>query len=375
MEEKKNERLFSLDLLRGLDMFLLSVGGPIWIAVNALWGPFPHWVSRNFTHVWGAFGLWDLIMPMFIFMCGAAVPFALGRRLKDGRPTAAFWKHLLYRFVLLWVLGMVAQGHLLSYDWREIAPFNNTLQTIAVGYVIAALVMLIPNRKVRWLVPVVLALVYAVPLAICGDYTQDGNLAWRVEKAILGVILPAGSNVIAHRDPGYTWFATIPMFGVMTLCGMISTEILTAAKEKTRKGLELLALGAVLLALGWALYPVIPSIKHIYSLTFTAQAMGWCCLALAALYFLTDVWGRRRGMGLFILFGQHALTAYLLADTLFCGVVMKLSKCFVGGLPNLLGTDHWQVLFENLGFAVILVLILVAKHRLTEWKKMRLACR
>ena len=35
--------------------------------------------------------------------------------------------------------------------------------------------------------------------------------------------------------------------------------------------------------------------------------------------------------------------------------------------------DHWQVLFENLGFAVILVLILVAKHRLTEWKKMRLA--
>ena len=51
MEEKMNERLFSLDLLRGLDMFLLSVVGPIWSAVNALWGPFPHWVSRNFTHV------------------------------------------------------------------------------------------------------------------------------------------------------------------------------------------------------------------------------------------------------------------------------------------------------------------------------------
>ena len=120
----------------------------------------------------------------------------------------------------------------------------------------------------------------------------------------------------------------------------------------------------MLLAIGWALYPVIPSIKHIYSLTFTAQAMGWCCLALAALYFLSDVWGFHRGMGLFILFGQHALTAYLLADTLFCGAVMKLSKCFVGGLPNLLCMDRWQLLFENLGFAVILVLILVAKHRL-----------
>ena len=371
MEEKKNERLFSLDLLRGLDMFLLSVVGPLWYAVSTLWGPFPHWVSRNFGHAWGVFGLWDIIMPMFIFMCGAAVPFALGRRLKDGHPTAEFWKHLLYRFVLLWVLGMVAQGHLLSYDWKEIAPFNNTLQTIAVGYVIAALVLLVRNKWVRWSVPVVLALVYAVPLAICGDYTRDGNLAWQVEKAILGVILPEGSNVIAHRDPGYTWFATIPMFGVMTLCGMISTEILTAAKEKTRKGLELLTLGAVLLALGWALYPVIPSIKHIYSLTFTAQAMGWCCLALAALYFLSDVWGFRRGMGLFILFGQHALTAYLFADTLFCGAVMKLSKCFVGGLPNLIGTDRWQILFENIGFAILLTMIIVAKHRLTEWKKMK----
>ena len=443
MGENKNERLFSLDLLRGLDMFLLTVVGPIWSAVNALWGPFPHWVSRNFGHAWGAFGLWDLLMPMFIFMCGAAIPFALGRRLKDGRPTPEFWKHLLYRFVLLWVLGMVAQGHLLSYDWKEIAPFNNTLQTIAVGYVIAALVLLVRNRWVRWTVPVVLALVYAVPLAICGDYgpggcvvvggvlpfvpdgsvclpdgsmilpagctfengqllglslpdwckafgsavlpggtvvTQGdhlvitgGNLAWQLESKVLGVLLPAGSNVLAHRDPGYTWFATIPMFGVMTLCGMIATEILTAAKAKARKGLELLALGAVLLALGWALYPVIPSIKHIYSLTFTAQAMGWCCLALAALYFLTDVWGRRRGMGLFILFGQHALTAYLVGETLFGGAVFALSKCFVGGLPNLLGTDRWQDLFVNLGFAVILTLILVAKHRLAEWKKMRRA--
>ena len=441
MDEKKNERLFSLDLLRGLDMFLLTVIGPLWCAVSALWGPFPNWVSRNFGHYWGAFGLWDLIMPMFIFMCGAAIPFALGRRLKDGRPTPAFWKHLLYRFVLLWVLGMVAQGHLLSLDWKEISPFNNTLQTIAAGYVIAALVLLIPNRKVRWAIPVVLALAYAVPLAICGDYSPGGcvmlegvlpvvpngatcladgslllppgctfengrllglslpdwcaaygsavfpggtvvaqgdnlviaggNAAWLLEAKILNLLLPAGSNVLVHRDPGYTWFATIPMFGVMTLCGMIATEILTAAKEKARKGFELLALGAVLLAFGWAIYPVIPSIKHIYSLTFTAQAMGWCCLALAALYFLSDVWGVRRGLGLFILFGQHALTAYLVTETLFVGAAMKLVQCFVGGLPNLLGTKQYQILFENLGFAVLLVLVLVAKHRLAEWRRAR----
>jgi hypothetical protein len=34
-------------------------------------------------------------MPLFIFMCGAAVPFALERRLKEGK--CVFWRHVLWR--------------------------------------------------------------------------------------------------------------------------------------------------------------------------------------------------------------------------------------------------------------------------------------
>ena len=76
-------RLFSLDLLRGLDMFLLTVIGPLVIATQTGWKCFPEPFYRQFHHAWEGFVLWDIIMPLFIFMCGAAVPFALRKRLQE----------------------------------------------------------------------------------------------------------------------------------------------------------------------------------------------------------------------------------------------------------------------------------------------------
>ena len=61
----------------------------VWKACNANRHPF----MRQFEHYWGGFTAYDLIMPLFIFMCGAAIPLALPKRLDaEGRPTAAFWK-------------------------------------------------------------------------------------------------------------------------------------------------------------------------------------------------------------------------------------------------------------------------------------------
>ena len=76
-ENSKSERLFCLDALRGLDMLLLTVVGPFFMAVNKGYG-LPEGVLAQFRHPWGGFTLWDIIMPLFIFMCGAAVPFGLG---------------------------------------------------------------------------------------------------------------------------------------------------------------------------------------------------------------------------------------------------------------------------------------------------------
>lgn len=156
-------------------------------------------------------------MPLFLFMCGAAIPFALPKRLDaEGRPTAVFWKHVGWRFAMLWVFGMICQGHLLEFDRMTFYPYSNTLQTIAAGYVIAALALFIRNAKVRFALPFVLAAVYGGILAAHGKYLPEDNAAMKVELWILHHVLPEGSKVYGWIG-GYTWWLTTFMFGQFAL--------------------------------------------------------------------------------------------------------------------------------------------------------------
>ena len=335
------KRLLSLDMLRGADMFLLTVIGPFVWALDKSFG-LPKGVLAQFDHAWGGFSLWDIIMPLFIFMSGAAVPFAMKGRLDDGHARWRYWRHVLSRFALLWVLGMVAQGRLLTLDANLISPFDNTLQTIAFGYLACAIVYRIPSRAVRFAIPAALALVYTLILAFLGDYSKTGNAAMLFENWFVPFTVPATSRVLELADPGYTWWATIPMFAAMGLSGMCATEILKDENlAPSRRATRLAVVGAALLALGWALVPVIPPIKHIYTLSFTAQAMGWSMLALAALYALFDIRfagsaAAGRAISLLVLFGRTSLLAYMSIEV-FGSVFNAFGKMFAPGFVHLFG--------------------------------------
>jgi predicted acyltransferase len=322
-------------------MFLLTVVGPFVWALDKSFG-LPKGVLAQFDHAWGGFSLWDIIMPLFIFMSGAAVPFAMKGRLDDGHARWRYWRHVLSRFALLWVLAMVAQGRLLTLDANLISPFDNTLQTIAFGYLACAIVYRIPSRTVRFAIPAALALVYTLILAFLGDYSKTGNAAMLFENWFVPFTVPAASRVLELADPGYTWWATIPMFAAMGLSGMCATEILRDENlAPSRRATRLAVVGAALLAVGWALVPVIPPIKHIYTLSFTAQAMGWSMLALAALYALFDIRfagsaAAGRAISLLVLFGRTSLLAYMSIEV-FGSVFNAFGKMFAPGFVHLFG--------------------------------------
>ena len=360
----KKERLFSLDLLRGLDMILLTVIGPIVVGAHRVWH-LPDGFMAQFKHPWGGFTLWDVIMPLFIFMCGAAIPFALTSRLdENGRPTVAFWKHVLLRFAMLWLLGMCVQGDLLTFDPLKVSPYCNTLQTIAAGYLITALVMLVPSKAFQLAMPVALLAVYGLIVHFGGDYTREGNVTWMLEKKLLALILPAGSKRLTIQGcGGYTWFLPTLVFGAITLAGYHSTMVLRSARTQKAKALTLFATGAALLAIGWTLVPAgVPMIKQIFTVSFTLQAIGWSILALAALYVLTDILKLRRGLGLFILFGQFALTAYL-AHTLFAGTTRAFADTWVQGMSHFFG-ESARPFVTAVAESVAIVLVLVIRRRL-----------
>ena len=345
---KKGERLFALDVLRGLDMFLLVVVGPVFGACAKIWA-IPKGVAAQFNHAWGGFTLWDIIMPLFIFMCGAAVPLALPRRLREGRPTAAFWKHIASRVALLWFLGMVAQGYLLTLEPAKFNPYSNTLQAIATGYVMAALALFVSNVRMRRALPFLLVLVYSLALAFGGDYSPRGNFAWTSEEWVRSLVPWPGN----HAQWSYTWILTSLMFGAITLFGAQATEILTGPDGEKRKCGTLAIYGAGLLAVGWLLVPCgIPMIKHIFTASFTLQAVGWSMLALAFLYLVCDILKLRRWCWIFVLFGQCALFAYMVGGT-FRGALVAFCDKALGGVPSVIGA-RWQPLVVQLGAGALL---------------------
>ena len=352
------ERLFSLDLLRGLDMFLLRAVGPVVYSCDSVWH-FPKGFMREFGHPWGGFTLWDIIMPLFIFMCGAAVPLALPKRMEAGRAGRKYWMHVAGRVVLLWFLGLICQGNLLTLDASKFALFTNTLQAIAAGYVVAAIAQTIRAEKVRRALPFALVAVYALLLAFCGDYSQTGNFAYVFELKLETALPFIGDTLGGH----YTWFLTSLMFGAMTLFGAQATEILLSDRPQWTKAGFLAGYGAALLAVGWALVPVIPMIKQIFTASFTLQAVGWSMLAYAALYVLTDILKFRRGTGLLLLFGQFALTAYV-CETIFGETCFTAGDRLFSGLRRFFD-PKWTETIRCIGYGLVVIAVVTIRRQLT----------
>jgi len=347
----KSERLFSLDLLRGLDMFLLRVVGPLAYACDSVWHFGPN-VMRQFTHPWGGFTLWDIIMPLFIFMCGAAVPLALPKRMENGKAGWKYWSHVASRIALLWFLGLICQGNLLTLDASKIALYTNTLQAIAAGYLVAAIAQTVKSVRVRQALPFVLVAVYALLMAFCGDYSKTGNIAYVFELK-LETALPFIGDTLAGY---YTWFLTSLMFGAMTLFGAQATELLRSDRPQWIKARLLFGYGAGLLALGWILVPVIPSIKQIYTASFSLQAVGWSMIAYAALYVLTDIWKLRRGLGVFTLYGQCALMVYMLGGV-FHSSFSEAAKILTAGFPHFFGGATYMPVVLSVVSVVLLTVV------------------
>jgi len=190
-----SQRIVSVDALRGFDMFWIAGGGPLVMAFCKLFrNPLPPWLDRQFDHVvWEGFVGWDLIMPLFLFIVGVAMPFSVGKRVERGDSRGSIYRKVVYRVVVLWILGMIAQGHLLAFDSHNLQFYSNTLQSIAAGYLIASIALVeLPIRGQAGLCGALLVVYWAlmrfvpVPGYGAGVLTPDGNLAMYIDKALLG---------------------------------------------------------------------------------------------------------------------------------------------------------------------------------------------
>jgi predicted acyltransferase len=363
-------RVASIDALRGFDMFWIIGGQEVVLAILKLFvSPTPPWLKVQMDHTqWEGFSAYDLIMPLFLFIVGAAMPYSFARRIEAGASKAALYRKVLLRTLILFVLGMAAQGHLLAADLSQLHIYSNTLQAIACGYLIASIAMFHLRVWGQVLLAIFLLAGYwllmvlvPVPGYGAGLWQEHTNLAMYIDDAILG----------RFQDRTiYTWLLSGMAFGATVLLGVFSGHLLRSAMAPGKKVVALLALGLACLGLGWAWSQEpwlgswrCPIIKHLFTSSMVLWACGWSYVLLAVFYLVIDVLGFRRWSFFFIVIGSNAILAYLLTH-LPVGFG-RIANDFVGGIARNLTAAHsplLQALGEGLphwtAFAIVWLILL-----------------
>ena len=347
------QRLESLDILRGFDLFLLvGLEMAMHHLAGAVQNPAFHSVMWCFTHVdWEGFSTWDLVMPLFMFMSGITIPFALSRY-KNGADKSLVYRRILKRVILLWIFGMMCQGNLLGLNPDRIYFYSNTLQSIAMGYLISALLFLHTGIRTQIVIAVALLLGFWGAMELItvqgyggGNYTPDGNLAEWVEREVLGRFRDGASvvngEVVFPEWYRYTWILSSLNFGVTVLTGTFAGYILKE-KEWTpeRKLVWLVIIGILMVIVGWTWGFWHPVIKKLWTSSMVLVSSGYCFLLMALFYYVIDYKGWRKHTEWLKVYGMNSIVAYMLA---MCVNFSCIGHSLFHGLEQYMGV-YYQVL-------------------------------
>lgn len=345
------DRLASLDILRGADMFLLLFLQPVVTSIGfaGQWPRFDNVMYQLDHEVWEGFRMWDIIMPLFLFMVGTAMPFAFAKYTVPGADRRKLRQRIARRFLLLFIAGAIVQGNLLALDPGLLRVYTNTLQAIACGYIIASAIILNLGVRGQLVATAALLLVYTVPMHLLGDFSVTGNFAYKVDLAILGNL---------RGDPTYTWVWSSLTFGVTVMLGVFAGQIMRSHPHTAKTAAIMAGIGAALIAAALIWSRWMPIIKHIWTSSMTLFSGGICFLLMALSFYVVDCCRIHRGLDWLKIYGTNAITAYIIGEVVdFRSIVHSLTF----GLQQWFGDFYGAWL--TFGNALILFLILLYMYR------------
>jgi predicted acyltransferase len=346
-----SSRLISLDALRGF-----TIAGMILVNVPGSWEhiywPFEHARFNGLT-------LADLVFPFFLFIVGASIVLALGKRIEKGIPKAEIVGKIVYRSVIIFLLGVFLNWFSSDFhEWR----FAGVLQRIALCYLLGSLFFIFVKTRWQIVIGVFILIGYwvltiFVPVPGFGKvFTHEMNwTAW-----IDGKILP-GKMYFNTWDPE-GFLSTLPAL-VTTFAGMWATRLISTTDDKIEKIKKLLIYGGILLVTGLIFSISFPINKNVWSSSFVLVTAGLASLLWSLLIFLIDVkqWDGWTKPG--IIFGANAISAYVLHYLLiypFSRIPMGGSsfqthfmEFFQGFLPVNLASLFWAMFYVFIGFLPI----------------------
>ena len=344
----KPNRILSIDIMRGLTLFLM-------LFVNDLFEPgVPKWM----VHAKGDFdgmGLADWVFPGFLFMVGMSIPYAIRSRRQKGQGNGLILLHILIRTVSLLIIGVL----MMNSDRLnpELSGINRNLWSILM-YVSVFLIWNSypdkPKLKNIFLGLKVLGVIGLISLAAIFKAGNAEHASWLVTGwwGILGLIgwgylvaavtgLLVGSSLIATfgvwvffiamnilSQLGMLGFLSFlsPVFGVIIngnvpsilLAGLVISQVLNLSHLSIEKrSLIIAGCGILSLSVGFFLrnWFIISKIQGTPSWGLICD--GISMLVFASLFMIIDRHGKYRWASLFKPAGQNSLTTYLAPDVIY----------------------------------------------------------
>lgn len=317
MESKKQERLLSLDALRGFDMFWIMGGCSIIItlAESTKWSFLEALVPQMHHADFGkGFHFLDLIFPLFMFISGVAIPFAVSAKAEAGAKKSGLLKKIVKRAAILVILGIIYNGALAN-GFKE-PRLASVLGQIGLGYLFAASIVLYTKTmkaRILWVIGIlsgiaILQLLIPIPGYGAGNFDKIQGI-----NGFIDVLLLPGREIHDADPEGI--LCIISAISV-TLMGALAGSVLRYGAATPRKAAILAVSGASLITIALLLSPVYPIIKYIWTVPFNLLTTGISFLLLAIFYFVIDVKGWTKGAMSYIIlfftvFGMNSITIYL----------------------------------------------------------------
>ena len=377
-------RLSSIDILRALTMFFMVFVNDLWTLVDV-----PKWLEHAKASE-DYMGFSDIIFPLFLFIVGLSIPFAIKNRQKKGDSNLKIAWHILIRAASLlvmgvfmvnqeyshgasmligksyWTLAMAVGLSLIWIDWKR-SPASKRTSYIFQGLGLAILIFLMIIYKGgsdgdRWMK----TYWWGILGLIAWAYMING-LIFLASKGKLAIIITAwlvfNFLSVAHQ---MDWMPQIG-FGRKilnpllegTLAGFTAAGVMAsvifqtlAKKDKIKEFyILMIALAIISFVYGFVVRPEwgISKLRSTPSWLAYCSGIGFAMFAL--LYWLTDQKGIKNWSKFLGPAGTATLTCYLLPYFIY--PIRELTG-FI--LPEFLRTGVLGI-FKSLIFALLVVLI------------------
>lgn len=356
-------RLYSLDALRGFDMFWIMGGEGIFTGLATLTGwTFFEWWAKQLDHVaWHGFVFYDMIFPLFLFIAGISFPFSLAKRIARNDSRSSIYRHVIGRGLILVLLGIIYNNGI-RFNFESLR-YGSVLGRIGLAWMFAALIFM--NTRLSWRIIwfsvilvgywILMMLFPARDLGSTDIYSMEGNLASYIDR----ILMPGRLYLKIHDPEGL--FSTIPAIGTAML-GMFTGEFMMSkylSDKPLKKVLYLVGAAIILMIIGKVWDLTFPINKNIWTSSFVVYVGGLSLLLFAIFYLIIDVLQFKKWAFFFVVIGVNPITIYLAGKIIG---FRNASRFFFGGFIEIF-PESWTPLIEGIGVTTVAWLFLYILYK------------